>query len=322
MNHLKSNHEATGRSYPRPTINCPECNTILILCWGNQISKPYLRHKVSNCNKNSESLLHKLAKELLCTKLNTGLALFCEKTCQCNEKEVIDVPRNIKWKCESYIFSGNQKGYLDIAGFDNNLILFGIEIYNTHITENITARDKIIWVELDATDVLDKLDSDTTVTNLTISDKRTFICSKCTESKKYNVSNNSQDYYCSKPTEKTLHKDKWKQDGIKKYEYLSVNKIAKRLGFLNEVDYYHCEEEKYIMMARFGKYKFKYQWSLEEFNVENDGKKDWDRLHLMNAFLERRICMRCKKNIMLKHIIVIVMTVIKILKMMKIHRKK
>lgn len=293
MNNTKIKHEATGRLYPRPTTICPECETPLILCWGNKILNPYWRHKVSNnCNvntSNSESLLHQLAKELLCTKLNLNLILSCERKCKCGKIQIIDVPTNITWKCESYISNEEQKGYLDIAGFDDNdKIVFGIEIYNKHKTENIIARNNIEWVELDANSVLDKLDIDNTPNNLNILDRRKLNCA-CEEIiKNVSYDNNYQENDKSR-------NDKWKEEGMRKYDLLSIEEIAKRLGFLNYIEYYHCEGQKYLMMARFGKYKFKHEWNLEKFSVKNDdGEIDWKKLHLMDQFISRQQCMCCE----------------------------
>jgi len=96
--------------------------------------------------RGGESFIHKLAKTAMCDYLNIGGKIMTE-----NAREI----SRLRWITES----GPGKFRFDIGGHDDqNVLQFGIEIYHTHRTSNLTARREIPWIEISALDVLRLLD--------------------------------------------------------------------------------------------------------------------------------------------------------------------
>jgi hypothetical protein len=171
-----------NKKYPRPKILCNDCNSYKILCWGDKI-KPYLRHiKNSNCYNNHFGMSeeHEFAQDLLVEYLNNGHKLIFQKKCYCCNN--ITIPFNINNYIKEYtykidnaetniklsyrrlysskIINRNTFCRYDIAGLNHNIPLFGIEIYYTHRAENSNIRNNLPWVELNALEIIFKLDID------------------------------------------------------------------------------------------------------------------------------------------------------------------
>lgn len=187
------------KQYPRPRVRCQECNENMILCWGETITTPYLRHESTsqNCTSNSVSEFHKMSQELLTKFLNTGGTVIFTKKCGCCE-DIIVKPNLVYFKEYQYKYKDKTCIY-DIIGtefienlnpyFDPKLNPFlnpklnsnlnpilnlkpnpldsrrkpvlGIEIFYTHRAEKMFIRDNIKWVEVDADDIFLKLNNRT-----------------------------------------------------------------------------------------------------------------------------------------------------------------
>ena len=158
-------HSENNRKYPRPCMPCHCCDSELVLCWGDRIKEPYLRHKSKSfCDGGGkgggggESLMHSMAKKLLCEYLNDNGNITTEDydlSIKPEIKVIMEIPKGLRWDVECKL--GN--GIVDIGGYNTtNELVFVVEIYHTHATEK---RDGIVWVEFDATHVLNLLDNDT-----------------------------------------------------------------------------------------------------------------------------------------------------------------
>ena len=261
-----------GRLYPRPKDKCDICNDEIVLCWGN-IRLPYWRHLTNthiDHSPNCESFNHKFAKNILINYLNDNNNK-CNFIHTCNNI-IINIPNGaiifkpeIKYK--NCIF--------DIGGFDeNNKLVFGIEIYHTHKTENIKTRNDIDWVEVKAYDVINVLDRE-------------------------NVNNTIQikDY-----SEKKCCGEQLKN--------LSFKQIGKKLGYFKEgmsVD----KETRNILIVLNGYYETFEQWlsgvtcdcndeDCDDCNNEKKNKNNKSYMAmkktLWNEFLSRKKCMCCEKK--------------------------
>lgn len=335
-NRLKDVHESKGSPYPRPKINCPTCDNNLILCWGPK-TDPYFRHEITvDCDikpkKVEESLFHNLAKKLLCENLNKGIKItFVRKCVKCNNKFNITHSSILIWECEKRIDSNGNVGVLDIAGFEDGDIIFGIEIYYKHRTNNIKAREGIEWVELDTEEVLDEVYREEIEKHIILTDIRLFTCDDCINHIQSKNELVKQEEYLKKQESERLEKaiqlhrihlaecekgynilTKLKYnsrktiqynkttllgDEVKKYDYLSLKQIAIQLGYLVFVDPYNSESEKYFDIVITGKYKLKSEiWidkDLRKCYANNDNTADQEKYYIYNQFLGRRKCMRC-----------------------------
>lgn len=134
---------------------CPECNRELILCKG-VIIKPYFRHKIfaNPCNHYTnctESQIHKDAKMLMKTILESKTHIKYERECTCKKAIKIILP---KFEKESnilleYRFRYNSSTKIaDIAHILNGELKTVFEIKNTHKTKTEDRPEP--WVEIDA----------------------------------------------------------------------------------------------------------------------------------------------------------------------------
>jgi len=164
---LKDRHEESGRKFPRPTITCPDCQGILILCWGEKRDL-YVKHKTHTGCKGGggEGYLHAFAKQQLREYLDAGNT--CTFTHACGEKKVeIASPAGLKWQAEVQL----GKSRADIGGLNSNgEMVFCIEIKNTHKTDKVEDRNKIQWVEVEAVEVLGNVDRRDGPTHISLRD--------------------------------------------------------------------------------------------------------------------------------------------------------
>lgn len=145
----------SGKLYPRPILNCDKCLEEVILCWGD-LRNPYLRHlnkKKHDHKPCIESFEHKISKELLINHFTENLTKeydnfflhYCNNQKIFLPKECVEFKPEVKF--ENIIF--------DIGCFDSQKnLIFGIEIYKTHKSDNIDVRNKINWVEISSSNIL------------------------------------------------------------------------------------------------------------------------------------------------------------------------
>lgn len=155
MNYKTNNNKIFGRKYPRPTIKCLECNSDLILCWGDKLNI-YCRHKpikgiTTNCKsvKNSLELKkneYNFAKKLLYEYVsNPSNSLYLQKDCACCDNLVISSKSTFVIDHSIY----------DIAIFEDSKLKYGIKI-----SDNSTKEDDFKTILLSPIEIIDKLDSD------------------------------------------------------------------------------------------------------------------------------------------------------------------
>ena len=297
-------------TYPRPTIKCPKCEKDTILCWGTK-RKPYLRHKNSTCGSdkksNGESALHLLAKRMLCEFLNNGNKVTFNTNCgNCKSKiSEITAPSDKSWKLEYTLQNNSGSVRFDIAAVYENPI-FGIEIYKTHRAISNTLRNIIPWVEVDAIDVLDKLDgfSGEIIFLTDIRSDRV-----CDNSDCKNSSMNVAAIACSSSTNNlSLNYSQFGNNIDNKdtfFNDLSNIQIARRFGYFRNVSVYNHEVESYLDEAIRGGYiPLVNRWSLETFkesdiigSYNSETHSTFTAYNNMWAiFLNRGCCMKCNKK--------------------------
>ncbi len=99
-----------------------------------------------------ESGMHKLAKRLLIEYLNKKNVCMSYSFCRdCNARIERRIPPLVYMEEKRF-----GSAVFDIVGMDNESIVFGIEICHTHKTREGTDRDKIPWVEFNASNVISK----------------------------------------------------------------------------------------------------------------------------------------------------------------------
>ncbi len=162
LGEIKKAHTDAGKKYPRPTIPCG-CGVDKKICW-NKFGIISLRHesKSENCGKNLDSVSeeHNLAQMLLLDYLNNNLGVNFFKECNCCDN--INISNKKLKYVKEYTHKFNDKiCRYDIAGLnDDNIPLFGIEIYHTHRAEQTEVRNSLPWVEINASDIINELNID------------------------------------------------------------------------------------------------------------------------------------------------------------------
>ena len=180
MEAIKVKHESSGRRYPRPTEQCPDCRGIVVLCWGKKL-KPHWRHKVNNsgCHNAGESLNHKYAKQLLSEFLSSGGKIEYRQDCKnCKNQESITI--SLKEGHRVQLEHPHNGIVFDLVCLGDDNISFAIEVCHTHITDNIKQRSAITWMEVQADEVIKLLDLATRPSKITLSNLRTdFVHPRC-----------------------------------------------------------------------------------------------------------------------------------------------
>jgi hypothetical protein len=261
---IKHAHEAAGLTYPRPTEICDSCKGEIVLCWGAQVS-PYIKHKSGKSCENTagESFIHKRAKQLLVSFLNRGYEISFYSNCnRCNSELTILIPdEELEFKEEvSYTSSEGKKCIFDVAGLNyTNNIIFGIEVFHKHKTDNIEPRKDIPWVEVRAIEVINVLDE-------------------------------------NKSNEFKLHSENCIVSCKDKYCLPLVN-IAFALRYVGVERKYACEARRLVDIAIRGSYcKDTIVYDIEGWN-KRDLLEDKPKEEVWQAFLRRECCIRCgKKN--------------------------
>lgn len=187
--------------------------------------KYYLEHmNNTSCDKVvDESPIHKYAKEILCAYLNKGNSLCIKGSCEkCPSTWSYPiVVKDMKYRTE--VTFGSSR--LDIAGFNmQGEIVYNLEILYKHTTTNFKDRDRLIWAECSALDILDM--NEAGITDIVLEDKR----NKCSNCIKYNLSYWNLDKYKTVALELGyIHEDKWTISHIPTVDKKEQNKHWKDL---------------------------------------------------------------------------------------------
>lgn len=266
---IVNKHISSNKLYPRPTVTCVECNEIVIVCWGKKVN-PYIRHKTNpkKCkSKIGDLYFHNMTIEILCEYLNQGRKVIYERKCKtCSGVIKLDI--NAKRYEKEVSFTGCR---FDIAGFIDDKISFGIEVYNKHRTSNIKNRNFVEWTEVRADDILREL-SEGDKQEIILEDIREIICEKCNKiviPKCVKIEEPKFSLYEIEENTKTQLKG----------EYLD---IAQKLGYL--IIEYSVEDQKIKDIITLGKYIKPYQkWKSNGPVVDN-------------FILNNKRCLKCIKK--------------------------
>lgn len=269
------------RKYPRPVINCLECKSDLILCWGDKLSI-YCRHKIvkglkTTCKAAKNSLFNKLneyefAKKLLYDHLIEGGSIFLQKNCRC---------------CDDILINSNDikldHSGIDLAIFKDTKYLYGISF----IDETKTIEGDIYLNHLEIIDKLDKENISTPLfTDMYCGGKKDLCEIKCIRlncNNKFLIRENEEGGLCEICT------------NIKKLKLIqsdprTLKDLGSLLGYLEISPKYYHKSLKCIDFATNG-YIFEniIKWNLT--CVNSDNREIWDVLVL------REQCLRCEKNV-------------------------
>ena len=166
---------------------CIECNNDLILCRG-KIVKPYFRHKIdknNSCKRHNnnpgESQIHKDGKEIIKSLLiSKKKFIISRKCCSCGQEDQFDIPEFTKSsRIElEYSFEHNEKRKSgDVVYLDYEEIVLIVEILNTHKTNSEDRPEP--WFELDAKELIKKVNDKNLPSSLEFQCKREEKCKKC-----------------------------------------------------------------------------------------------------------------------------------------------
>lgn len=157
------------RGYPRPRGRCNDCDSPIVMCWGEK-TVPYWRHiSKMGCDTNpGESETHRIAKEMLRSFLVTGTLDASTRCTRCGVSK-----RRTVGRCKEYIVEARiDGGSFDVAGIDCDKMI-GFEIFHTHKTTNLKSRERYEWYEFNAVEVLHLLDREVCPSHITLHDRRT-----------------------------------------------------------------------------------------------------------------------------------------------------
>lgn len=157
-----------------PTLKCAECEGILVLHWDKE-SVPYVKHQVKNEVEHKiahESWLHAFAKRLLCLFLNNGGKCIFSHRCVRTEESV-----ESKLFYEEDISINAAYSKLDIAGTNaQGRVVVCIEIRGSNKHVNAEERKTLTWFEVDAMDVLRKLNPKVISEKIVLDNSRELSC--------------------------------------------------------------------------------------------------------------------------------------------------
>lgn len=296
---IRSKHTSSGRLYPRPSLDCPDCGRKVILCWGAK-SRTHIRHlKSSDSNGGcalkkggGEALIHQFAKVLIRNFIRDGGQISFERSCtSCRRVFSGVLPVGKECELEVAIEGGS---LFDVGVFNQGSLLSGIEIKYTHLTENVVFRNVYPWIEVDALEVLTKLDvagvRDVKLRCLRTDER----CEECDSNGEVGVIVPLSSSYSPSPAkiekqEKGEKREKSKEEfknqlsaitfGYCYYVTEEDNLHSKILNVINDGVYIKpydrpCWTVKYRPDTEFGEYKLKKEWS---------------------NFIRRGLCIRCSQ---------------------------
>lgn len=293
--------------YPRPIIKCPNCQQDTILCWGDK-RRPYLRHKKKSCSQvkksdtENESELHVAAKTMLCDFLNAGNSISINIICDICKTKISELTTpDSKWKTEAVMRNDFGRAIFDIAAYDqyNNLI-FGLEIFNTHRANINCVRNTVPWVDLDAVDIIDKLDSDDKG-NIYFTDfRQDRICDKeqCYEKRRLNITCHIYSHHVYPNLGEFIDNYDISHIGLPNSD------IARKMGYWQLKARYSHIVQRYLDEAIKGGYIEDWEcWTLygyEEIDIINSFNSDTQCTftsynNMWANFLQRCLCMKCDK---------------------------
>jgi len=166
---------------------CIECNNRVILRKGT-IRRTHYAHyaKTNTCHyydRPSESQIHKDAKMLLQSliqnKNNICLKRYCIKCMNYEEYEIPIINDTSIISLEYRFNYNNQTKIADVSYIDSNDIVCIFEIFNTHATNEIDRPEP--WFEIDATYLIDHINSNKYNGIYEIKCRRYFKCDECIE---------------------------------------------------------------------------------------------------------------------------------------------
>jgi hypothetical protein len=154
-------HIAAGNRV-KPRTPCPSCKEELICKWGEVRTVPFWSHKPDKtshrkCKLSGESLQHAMTKQMICSFLSTYGAdalVFKHKHTKCACVDTMIIPAcAVKFEEEVSQTTSGERVIWDIACKDaSGCIVFGIEVFHTHKTNNYTGREGVPWAEIRTSD--------------------------------------------------------------------------------------------------------------------------------------------------------------------------
>lgn len=290
------------KKYPRPRVNCDQCNQDMILCWGKIIVNPYLKHQsvIQKCNNNGISEFHKMAQNLLTNFLNNNGTVKFRKKCECCSDILFE--KNLKYIKEYCYQYKDKKCIYDIVGIKNLDIIsepiIGIEIFYKHRAEKTFVRNKIQWVEIDADEIFLKLDGQTDNSiilediscykDLKEQDEQDIFEPECTKiepprqcqiCKKMNIASDKPMYFksCSKCYSVSMSVN---------FDYYTLTQFQCELKYLDRIENFKIKTQMIHSMALYGYYHlYKYYW-----NIVGNLKYP---AGIWISFIKRKQCLKC-----------------------------
>ena len=172
--HALLDHRDQGKpEFPRPHIDCLDCNTQLSVCAGEK-NRIHWRHTQANinCTATRHTFEHAEAQHLLCDYLNRRNRVVCQLVEPCCFKLTdfeIQCGQGERCATEVSVYdSENNRGVFDVAILRaDGSVRIGLEVYHTHITTTFSPRAQYDWFEFDAYHIIDKIDYAVSSTILT-----------------------------------------------------------------------------------------------------------------------------------------------------------
>lgn len=289
LEHIKEENEKASTKYPRPHVICDVCKGELIVCYGNKITRPYLRHKTKvNHEPASETWEHQEAKGLIIEYLNSGGDCVFGHSCNGRITHT-SFPMGLKY-AEEVSF---KKSQLDVAGMNSDgKVVVNLEIYHTHRTAKVCDRDSLVWVEVKASEVINKLSVAKGDRILQLTDARQKDCCIKTSTSldtmlvktSSSITNNYNDMTTA--YERFMYNKQWVEDS--RIEQLSI-----KLGY----EPTSRIAEHYRSAAMSGKYVDWCKWVVRtEVSCSCHNERSCDVCLAWEKFLSYGKCMHCCKS--------------------------
>lgn len=306
-----------NKKYPRPKSACTKCKGEIIYCSG-PIKGNYWRHNndATKCknDKFGESIEHKTGKSLLCSYLNEHNKVSFKKKCKCCKD--IEFNNNITgWK-EEYRYQKE----LDLCIFDimgiSTIPLLGIEIMHSHRSEKTNLRNNISWVEINASEIIEKLDVKKQPSQIILEDiyclnenikieSPPVVLENVKKLQPQSMISESNNLFrrCQTCNKNNIGVDEptWKNNCIKcfcnknsdKYINYTIKEIALELNYLNKQENYSCVARQIMDQIIKGySIDYTYSWDLEGFSelIKKPCAGLWGEL------IKRHKCIKCEKR--------------------------
>lgn len=197
MNHLfmgAINTETNQREIPRfankaNTYKCPECSRDVQLRKG-EIRMPHFAHNKSDspCNfykSPSESQIHKEGKLVMKSLLDNKSNIMFFRSCnQCNDSIESGISKtnytdNTKAVLEHRFKHNNSNKSADVAMLEGDNLINIFEICHTHKTDECNRPNHIEWYEINATNLINTINTQKSNQSVIIPCMRNMKCCKC-----------------------------------------------------------------------------------------------------------------------------------------------